>query len=146
MGPVSDDDLHRLLISGTITSSSLVWKTGMAGWQPAAEVEGLAPMLASLPPELPPELPPDQETPERTETFSWDRAEQLLPGMTAELNAFLESHFTRAREEAITVLHDLKEKVLHNYRRTSPLAQIQLAYDGLLEYAQNKLREQMLAA
>ena len=61
MGPVSDDDLHRLLISGTITSSSLVWKTGMAGWQPAAEVEGLAPMLASLPPELPPELPPDQE-------------------------------------------------------------------------------------
>jgi GYF domain 2 len=66
-GPVSDDDLQRLLISGTITSSSLVWKTGMAGWQPAAQVEGLAPMLASLPPELPPELPPDQKTPQRTE-------------------------------------------------------------------------------
>ena len=119
----------------------------MAGWQPATEVEGLAPMLASLPPELPPELPPDQEPPQQTETFSWDRAEQLLPGMTAELNAFLESHFTRAREEAIRVLDDFLEKVLDNYRRgkTSPLAQIQAAYDGLLEYAQNKLREQMLS-
>jgi GYF domain 2 len=79
-GPVSDNDLHRLLISGTLTSSSLVWKEGMGGWQPAAQVEGLAPMLASLPPEVPtPQTAPQQTTTmapsegggSRTKRYTW---------------------------------------------------------------------------
>jgi hypothetical protein len=95
---------------------------------------------------------PDQETPQRTETFSWDKAEQLLPGMTAELNAFLEANFTRAREDALTVLRNLLEKAIGAGQRhvavrgrTSPLAQVQLAYSGLLEHAHQQLRPQMLS-
>ena len=66
--------------------------------------------------------------------------------MTAEINAFLESHFTRAREEAITVLATSRKRCsIVPTGKTPPLAQIQLAYDGLLEYAQNKLREQRLS-
>jgi hypothetical protein len=53
-GPVSDVDLHRLLISGTIKPNILVWKAGMAGWQPADKIQVLAPMLASVPPPVPP--------------------------------------------------------------------------------------------
>jgi hypothetical protein len=52
MGPIGDEELRRLLISGTLASRSLVWKAGMPGWQPAAEVAGLAPAL-SVPPEIP---------------------------------------------------------------------------------------------
>ena len=59
-GPVSDDDLHQLLISGAINSATVVWKTGMEAWQPAAQVDALAATLASLPPEIPPrEKPPE---------------------------------------------------------------------------------------
>jgi uncharacterized membrane protein YhaH (DUF805 family) len=47
-GPVSDDDLHRLLINGTLTPSALVWKPGMETWQPATQVDALAPVLAHV--------------------------------------------------------------------------------------------------
>jgi GYF domain 2 len=53
-GPVGDDDLHRLLVSGALTSSSLVWTQGMREWQPVAQIDQLASLLTSLPPEIPP--------------------------------------------------------------------------------------------
>ena len=53
-GPVGNDDLHHLLVSGTLTSSSLVWTQGMREWQPVAQMEQLASLLTSLPLEIPP--------------------------------------------------------------------------------------------
>lgn len=35
-GPVSDDDLRRLAQEGVVTASTLVWREGMAQWQPYA--------------------------------------------------------------------------------------------------------------
>jgi hypothetical protein len=61
-GPVSDDDLRRVLTSGKIASTALVWKDGMQSWQPAAQVEALRATLVSLPPEV----PPDQNAPQQT--------------------------------------------------------------------------------
>src|SRR5262245_21613269 len=61
-GPVSEEDLHRLLAAGKISANSLVWKAGMEGWQSVAQVKDLTPMLASLPPEV----PLAQKTPQRT--------------------------------------------------------------------------------
>ena len=34
VGPVTDEELHQLARTGTITPSSLVWRDGMAEWQP----------------------------------------------------------------------------------------------------------------
>ncbi|HEY9154349.1 MAG TPA: DUF4339 domain-containing protein, partial [Opitutaceae bacterium] len=41
-GPVSDAEFHRLVNEGVIQSSTLVWRTGMANWQP---YETIAPTL-----------------------------------------------------------------------------------------------------
>ena len=62
-GPVNDQKLQHLLVSGTLRPNSLVWKQGMESWQPVAQVQALAPLLASLPPALPPEL--GEEPPEK---------------------------------------------------------------------------------
>ena len=64
LGPVSDQELQRLLIEGTLGPNSLVWKQGMERtWRHASQVQALAPLLASLPPELPrePTEPPARE-------------------------------------------------------------------------------------
>lgn len=63
-GPVSDPDLHNLLISGTLNAKSLVWKAGMGEWQPAGEVSDLGPILALQPPPVPP-------TQQRSAPRSW---------------------------------------------------------------------------
>jgi len=42
VGPVSTDELRRLLAQRTLTRESLVWKQGMAAWQPLASVPELA--------------------------------------------------------------------------------------------------------
>ena len=52
-GPISNNELCRLLIDGTLTSTSLVWTRGMKDWQPAARIEQVASFLKSLPPEIP---------------------------------------------------------------------------------------------
>ena len=38
LGPVSDDDLARLVKAGTVTDEVLVWHEGLANWQPWSEV------------------------------------------------------------------------------------------------------------
>jgi hypothetical protein len=48
-GPVGTDQLHYLLRAGTITARSLLWKSGMKDWQPAARFDELALLLRSLP-------------------------------------------------------------------------------------------------
>ena len=48
-GPIGTDQLHYLLRAGTITARSLLWKSGMKDWQPAARFDELALLLRSLP-------------------------------------------------------------------------------------------------
>jgi hypothetical protein len=38
MGPVSEEQLREMLAAGTITAATLIWKEGMADWQPVASV------------------------------------------------------------------------------------------------------------
>jgi hypothetical protein len=41
-GPVEQQELQRLLSSGEVKSSDLVWRDGLANWQPASQVPELA--------------------------------------------------------------------------------------------------------
>ncbi|MDP3693983.1 DUF4339 domain-containing protein [Bradyrhizobium sp.] len=51
-GPFPEIQLRELIARGTITADTLVWTEGMANWQRAAEIPGLAPG-ASGPPAMP---------------------------------------------------------------------------------------------
>ncbi|MDP1865760.1 MAG: DUF4339 domain-containing protein [Bradyrhizobium sp.] len=51
-GPYPEIQLRELIARGTITADTLVWTEGMANWQRAAEIPGLAPD-ASGPPAVP---------------------------------------------------------------------------------------------
>ncbi|MBO0868849.1 MAG: DUF4339 domain-containing protein, partial [Micromonosporaceae bacterium] len=54
-GPFDLAGLAEQAGGGTLTGSTLVWKTGMAQWLPAEQVPELAEVLASVPPPLPPQ-------------------------------------------------------------------------------------------
>jgi hypothetical protein len=70
-GPITTDELCRLLIGGTITPKSLIWKPGMEGWRQVRELQDLAPLLALLPPDLPSEL--DEEPREKAGGIALER-------------------------------------------------------------------------
>ncbi|GLY64443.1 antifreeze protein, type I [Amycolatopsis taiwanensis] len=55
LGPFDHGALAAHVADGTLTPATLVWKTGMAGWVPAAQVPELATLLGSTPPPLPPQ-------------------------------------------------------------------------------------------
>ncbi|MEO5822176.1 MAG: GYF domain-containing protein [Vicinamibacteraceae bacterium] len=40
-GPVDDAEFDRLIAAGVVTPETLVWRAGMAGWQPLREARGL---------------------------------------------------------------------------------------------------------
>jgi uncharacterized RDD family membrane protein YckC len=42
LGPVNREQLEAMVRSGTVAPSDLVWTDGMASWQPAGQVPGLA--------------------------------------------------------------------------------------------------------
>jgi hypothetical protein len=52
-GPIDEEELRRLLIDGTLSPNSFVWKEGMEKWQPAQQIDELTSVLSSLPPEIP---------------------------------------------------------------------------------------------
>jgi hypothetical protein len=52
-GPIDEGELRRLLIDGTLSPNSFVWKEGMEKWQPAQQIDELTSVLSSLPPEIP---------------------------------------------------------------------------------------------
>ncbi|MFG1926095.1 SPFH domain-containing protein [Cryptosporangium sp. NPDC048952] len=54
-GPYDEAALAAQVRSGSLTRSTLVWKTGMAQWVPAEQVPELAAVLGSVPPPLPPQ-------------------------------------------------------------------------------------------
>lgn len=51
-GPVSDEDLARLAGVGIVTADTLVWREGMAGWEPYSRVKPAEPETAAR--EVPP--------------------------------------------------------------------------------------------
>jgi hypothetical protein len=52
-GPFDFNAMQTAIANGAITRATLVWKAGMANWQPAGELPELAALLASVPPPLP---------------------------------------------------------------------------------------------
>ena len=54
-GPFDAAALAAQVSGGGLTAETLVWKTGMAGWVPAAQVPEIAALLAAAPPPLPPQ-------------------------------------------------------------------------------------------
>lgn len=52
-GPVSMDALRKMLVEGSLSANSLVWREGMAAWAPVAEVTDLNQATRALPPEPP---------------------------------------------------------------------------------------------
>jgi hypothetical protein len=55
-GPVDDATLDRLIASGTVTGETLVWRAGMADWQPLSQARPSAPR--PTPPVPPPAAAP----------------------------------------------------------------------------------------
>ncbi|MCZ2342752.1 MAG: DUF4339 domain-containing protein [Bacteroidales bacterium] len=59
VGPVADVELKQLVRSGELARNDMVWKEGMAKWQPAGQVKGLfddappQPVKTTAPPPLP---------------------------------------------------------------------------------------------
>jgi uncharacterized RDD family membrane protein YckC len=49
-GPVDDTQLQQLAGSGAIQPETLIWREGMANWQPYREVAGASPTMPSAPP------------------------------------------------------------------------------------------------
>jgi hypothetical protein len=58
-GPVSDEQLQRMAQDGSLRREDLVWREGMADWQPAGDVAGLA--FPSVPSYQAPPPPPRQD-------------------------------------------------------------------------------------
>src|SRR3954468_5537484 len=60
-GPIDDAALDRLIATGVVTPDTLVWKAGMADWQPLAQAppRGVTPPAPGVPP------PPAATTPAR---------------------------------------------------------------------------------
>ncbi|ADU07584.1 MULTISPECIES: SPFH domain-containing protein [Micromonospora] len=54
-GPYDLGALAEQANAGALDADTLVWRTGMAQWQPAGQVPELASVLASVPPPLPPQ-------------------------------------------------------------------------------------------
>lgn len=52
-GPFDDAALAAQAAAGTLTSSTLIWRAGMAGWEPASSVPDVAKHLGATPPPLP---------------------------------------------------------------------------------------------
>lgn len=52
-GPFDDATLAAQAAAGTLTASTLVWRAGMAGWEPASSVPDVARHLGATPPPLP---------------------------------------------------------------------------------------------
>jgi len=61
VGPLTVQVLQQMIPAGMFNAASLVWRQGMAGWQPASTVPELAVLFAPavpLPPPIPPPVPP----------------------------------------------------------------------------------------
>lgn len=63
-GPISSQQLRELAAAQSIEPTDLVWREGLASWQPASKVKGLfATSVASTDASVPPPLPTAQQLP-----------------------------------------------------------------------------------
>jgi hypothetical protein len=62
-GPVDDATLDSLIASGTVTGETLVWRAGMADWQPLSQARPAAPRPPVPPPPAAPPTPSPATTP-----------------------------------------------------------------------------------
>ena len=63
-GPYTIEQLRQFSLAGEFSPATFVWKTGMAGWEPASNLPDLAPVFAATPPPPPAEAaPPTPPTP-----------------------------------------------------------------------------------
>ncbi|WP_369371323.1 SPFH domain-containing protein [Promicromonospora sp. Populi] len=53
IGPFDDAALAGQVAAGTLTPGTLIWRAGMAGWEPASSVPDVAKHLGATPPPLP---------------------------------------------------------------------------------------------
>jgi hypothetical protein len=83
VGPVTETQLQELVRSGELGPADMVWKQGMAKWQPAGSVDGLLPKSPPVQPEPPPL--PDATSP-LTKVWS-ERFKRNKPGYLSALFA-----------------------------------------------------------
>jgi membrane protease subunit (stomatin/prohibitin family) len=55
VGPMTQESLQQMIQQGRITPDTLIWKQGMAGWEPASRIPELANLFSAKPPPLPTE-------------------------------------------------------------------------------------------
>jgi membrane protease subunit (stomatin/prohibitin family) len=55
LGPFDEDALRQQVANGVLTSTTLVWRSGMPQWVAASQVPELASLLSATPPPLPPQ-------------------------------------------------------------------------------------------
>lgn len=55
-GPFDMNTLTQMINAGTLTKDTLVWKSGMANWEPAGNVSEFTALLGTTPPPVPPTL------------------------------------------------------------------------------------------
>lgn len=86
-GPVPLDDLVRLVGTGTVAPTDLVWREGMKDWLPAAQVPELAPPPAAAAEVIRPASPADGQplNPYQAPASNWVEAapaagEEIIPG------------------------------------------------------------------
>lgn len=58
-GPIPEEELIRMFLSGQLQPDTLVWTRNMKNWAKASSIEGLVPPLGFAPPPPPP--PPDTD-------------------------------------------------------------------------------------
>jgi membrane protease subunit (stomatin/prohibitin family) len=57
MGPFNMQQLQQMVQNGQLTTTTHVWKQGMAGWEAAGGVNELSSLFGSMPPPPPPPMP-----------------------------------------------------------------------------------------
>ena len=57
MGPFNMQQLQQMVQNGQLTTTTHVWKQGMAGWESAGSVNELSSLFGSMPPPPPPPMP-----------------------------------------------------------------------------------------
>ena len=75
VGPVTEEQLKELIRSGELSPTDMVWKQGMAKWQPAGAVDGLLPK----PPPAQPEPPPLPNATSAVWSVWWERLNRNKP-------------------------------------------------------------------
>lgn len=76
VGPVDENEIKRLVGSGVITSATMLWTTGMAGWAPIGQtpLASLVGGVAVAPPPMAyaaPVIPDDPKVAEMKTLFMW---------------------------------------------------------------------------